>query len=111
MKRSEVVHFKALGDNFNQGLFDNRTCLIHDRDPLFIAENVQKTLETSGVKSIKTAPCSPNQNSFAEAFVARIRDEMFNKVIFTSKEQLDYAIKYYQEYYNPSSYCRLSLCA
>jgi hypothetical protein len=86
--------------NFDQGLFDNRKYLIHDRDPLFMAETVQNTLETSGVKSVKTAPFSPDQNSFAESFVAGCRKEMFDKVIFTSKEQLDYAIASYQEYHN-----------
>lgn len=87
--------------NFSDGIFDNRTYLIHDRDPLFMDETVQQTLETSGVKSLKIAPCAPNQNAFAESWIASFKNEMSNKMIFTSKAQLDLALSEFETYYNP----------
>jgi hypothetical protein len=86
--------------NFNDGIFDNRTYLIHDRDPLFTAEKVQDTLETSGVKSVKIAPCAPDQNAFCESWVATCRREILDKMVFTSKKQLDSALAEFETYYN-----------
>lgn len=86
--------------NFDEGLFDNRTYLIHDRDPLFMDETVRSTLETSGVKSLKIAPAAPNQNAYAESWIALCKSEILNKMIFTSKKQLDYCLKVYEDYYN-----------
>ncbi len=86
--------------NFDDGIFDNRKYLIHDRDPLFMAKQVQETLKTSGVKSVKIAPCAPNENAFCESWVASIKNEMLNKMIFTSKKQLDYCLTIYEDYYN-----------
>jgi len=65
-----------------------------------MAKQVQETLKTSGVKSVKIAPCAPNENAFCESWVASIKNEMLNKMIFTSKKQLDYCLTIYEDYYN-----------
>lgn len=48
--------------NFDEGIFDNRTYLIHDRDPLFMKTKFRDILEEAGVESVETSPEAPNQN-------------------------------------------------
>jgi len=55
------------------GILNGKRYLIHDRDPLFIAEFLD-LLGSVGVKSVKLPPRSPNLNAHTERFVRTIKE-------------------------------------
>ena len=67
-KRANGLWMGQVARNLNdaaEGFLVGKRYLIHDRDPLFTAEFLE-TLGTSGVKSVKLPPRSPNLNAHAE---------------------------------------------
>jgi hypothetical protein len=85
-------------DAFDGFLLDKRY-LIHDRDPLYTAK-FDDIMKGAGVTPKRLPGFMPVMNSFAESFVKSIKTECLNKLIFTSEEQLRYAIKCYLFYYH-----------
>ena len=70
-KRANGLWMSQVARNLSdaaEGFLVGKRYLIHDRDPLFTAEFLE-TLGTSGVKSVKLPPRSPNLNAHAERFV------------------------------------------
>jgi transposase InsO family protein len=88
----------AAGDGFLTG----KRYLIHDRDPLFTAAFLG-TLATSGVKSVKLPPRSPNLNAHAERFVRSIKETCLNRMIFFGEASLRTATQNFVEHYEYAS--------
>jgi transposase InsO family protein len=83
------------GDGFLTG----KRYLIHDRDPLFTAEFLG-TLATSGVKSVKLPPRSPNLNPHAERFVGTIKESCLDRMILFGEGSLRKAIHEFLGHYH-----------
>jgi hypothetical protein len=66
------------------GFLNGKRYLIHDRDPLFTTAFLA-TLATSGVKSVKLPPRSPNLNTYAERFVRAIKESCLNRMFCSEK--------------------------
>jgi len=75
------------GDGFLTG----KRYLIHDRDPRLTTESFG-TLATSGVKSVKLPPQSPNLNAHAERFVRTIKASRLDRMILFGEGSLRKAI-------------------
>ena len=54
--------------------------LICDRDSTWSGA-VEEFLETLGVRIVRTPPCAPNGNAYAERFVRSVKEECLNRVI------------------------------
>ena len=100
---------RNITDSENGFLKDNKY-LIHDRDPLY-TKDFDEFIESSGTKIIKMPPCAPDMNAYSERFVQTLKFECLNKMIFTSQEQLEYAVSEFITDYNSVSYCLLKACA
>ena len=85
-----------------EGFLVGKRYLIHDRDPLFTAEFVE-TLKTSGVKSVKLPPRSPNLNAHAERFVRTIKESCLERLILFGEGSLRKAIHEFVMHYYSSS--------
>ena len=83
----------------DDGVLAGKRYLIHDRDPLFTAEFL-RTLDTTGVKSVKLPPRSPNLNAHAERFVRGIRESCLDRMIFFGEASLRTAIWNFVEHYH-----------
>jgi putative transposase len=81
------------------GFLKGKRYLIHDRDPLY-TKKFQTILESSGVKSVKLPPKSPDLNSQCERFVLSIKSECLNYLILSSVKQLEYTVHSYVAYYH-----------
>ena len=91
-RRVEIAGIAAKADGIWMGQVAHNLCddgdgfltgkryLIHDRDPLFTAEFLG-TLASSGVKSVKLPPWSPNLNPHAERFVSTIQESCLDRMI------------------------------
>ena len=62
------------------GLLADGRILLCDRDPKW-SRGVEQWLATAGVRVVRTPPCAPNCNGYAERFVRAIKEEGLNKVI------------------------------
>src|SRR5699024_6881417 len=62
--------------------------LIHDNDPLFRANKFQRFLQTSNIKSVRTAYKSPWQNAYAERVIGTIQRECTDYIIPISENHL-----------------------
>jgi len=72
---------------------------IHDRDPLFTTAFLA-TLATSGVKSVKLPPRSPNLNAFAERFVRTIKESCLDRMILFGEGSLRKATREFLFHYH-----------
>jgi hypothetical protein len=61
------------------GILTGKRYLIHDRDPLFTAEFLNRIAD-AGVESVKL-PRSPNRNAYAERFVRSIQESCLDRMI------------------------------
>jgi putative transposase len=82
-----------------EGFLVGKRYLIHDRDPLFTAEFLE-TVETSGVKSVKLPPRSPNLNAHAERFVRTIKESCLDRMILFGEGSLRRAIQEFVGHYH-----------
>jgi putative transposase len=62
------------------GFLKDMRYLIHDRDPVF-TKHFTDILASTGMKTLKLPPGSPNLNAFAERFVRSIRDECLRRIV------------------------------
>ena len=81
------------------GILVGKRYLIHDRDPLFTAEFLSM-LQTSGVKSVKLPPRSPNLNAHAERFVRSIKESCFEHLILFGESSLRTAVHEFLTHYH-----------
>jgi transposase InsO family protein len=76
--------------------------LLHDNDPVFTADCVQRFLENVNVVSTRTSIRSPWQNGVCERLVGIIRQEVLNHIIPINQTHLERILHVYvNEYYNP----------
>jgi transposase InsO family protein len=71
-----------------------------DNGPEFVSNAVQKWLKTSGVKTLYIAPGSPWENGYVESFNSRLRDELLNRELFLSIDELRYVADRWRMDYN-----------
>ena len=81
------------------GFLEPGMMLLHDRDAKYTAHFV-KTLDESGIQTLKLPAQSPNLNAHAERFVRTVKEQCLSRMIITSEGQLRKALKEYEEYYN-----------
>ena len=89
---------KNLSDPFDGFLRDTKY-LIHDRDPLF-TEAFCKVLKSSGIKTTRTSPMSPNMTPYIERFVRSIKYECLNKMLIFGEKHLKHIVREYVEHYH-----------
>ena len=58
-----------------------------DNGPEFTAKAVRKWLARQGVKTLFIGPGSPWENGYIESFNGKLRDELLNREIFTTREE------------------------
>ena len=101
-KRANGLWMSQVARNLNdaeEGFLVGKRYLIHDRDPLFTAEFLE-TLGTSGVKSVKLPPRSPNLNAHAERFVRTIKESCLERMILFGEGSLRKAVHEFVVHYH-----------
>ena len=84
-------------------LFAVRGCPAYirsDNGSEFISSAVQKWLEKVGVETLYIAPGSPWENGYIESFNSRLRDELLNRELFLSVDELRYVADRWRMDYN-----------
>jgi putative transposase len=81
------------------GFLKDMRYLIHDRDPVF-TKHFTDILASTGAKTLKLPPGSPNLNAFAERFVRSIRDECLRRIVPLGEWHLRRIISEYVEHYH-----------
>ena len=71
-----------------------------DNGPEFTAKKVKKWLKDMGVKTLFIEPGSPWENGYIESFNAHLRDELLDREIFLSIEELRYVVERWRMDYN-----------
>ena len=109
-RRVEIAGIKANPDgawmkqiarnitDYDNGFLKNTKYLVRDRDPLF-TKDFDAIIESSGTEIIKASVCASDMNAYAERFVQTLKHECLNKMVFTSQQQLEYAISEFMTYY------------
>jgi putative transposase len=82
-----------------QGILTGKRYLIHNRDPLFTAEFLNRIAGT-GVESVKLPRRSPNLNAYAERLVPSIKESCLDRVISFGEESLRIAIQKFVVHYH-----------
>jgi putative transposase len=82
-----------------EGFLIGKRYLIHDRDPLFTAEFL-KTIQASGIESVKLPVRSPNLNAYAERFVRTIKESCLERIILFGEGSLRKAIHQFIQHYH-----------
>jgi len=84
-------------------LFAVRGCPAYirsDNGPEFVSKVVKKWLENLGVETLYIAPGSPWENGYIESFDGRLRDELLNRELFLSINELRYVVDRWRMDYN-----------
>jgi transposase InsO family protein len=71
-----------------------------DNGSEFIADEVKKFLNASGVETLYIEPGSPWENGYIESFNSRLRDELLNGEIFLHIDELKYVVERWRMDYN-----------
>ena len=81
------------------GLLRAGQILICDRDPKWSGA-VEELLETMGVRIVRTPPCAPNCNAYAERFVRSVKEECLNRVIPLGEWHLRRTLREFATHYH-----------
>ncbi|MGB0415494.1 MAG: transposase [Coraliomargarita sp.] len=81
------------------GFLKGMEYFVCDRDTLFTNE-FRETLESSGVRVIRTRVATPEQNGYAERFVKSLKTECLDRMIFFGEKSLRNAIDNYILHYH-----------
>jgi putative transposase len=84
-------------------LFAVRGCPAYirsDNGPEFVSKVVKKWLENLGVETLYIALDSPWENGYIESFNGRLRDELLNRELFLSINELKYVVDRWRMDYN-----------
>ena len=79
--------------------FVGKSCLIHDRDPLYTTEFLS-ILADIGIECVRLPPRSPNLNAYAERFVRTIKEGCLEQMIFFGENSLRNAIREFVAHYH-----------
>jgi putative transposase len=71
-----------------------------DNGPEFVSRVVQSWLEYANVKTLYVAPGSPWENGYVESFNGKFRDELLNRELFLSIDELRYVVNRWRMDYN-----------
>lgn len=71
-----------------------------DNGPEFVSKAVRKWLKKSAVETLYIAPGSPWENGYVESFNSRLRDELLNRELFLSIDELRYVADRWRMDYN-----------
>jgi transposase InsO family protein len=71
-----------------------------DNGPEFVSRVVQSWLEYANVKTLYIAPGSPWENGYVESFNGKFRDELLNRELFLSIDELRYVVNRWRMDYN-----------
>jgi putative transposase len=71
-----------------------------DNGPEFIAKEIQRHAERTGLEMLYVSPGSPWENGFAESFFSRLRDELLNVEEFTNLAEARWFAKRRKEEHN-----------
>ena len=75
-------------------------CIRSDNGPEFVSKVVQSWLEYANVKTLYVAPGSPWENGYVESFNGKFRDELLNRELFLSLDELRYVVNRWRMDYN-----------
>jgi len=89
---------RNMGDMWD-GFLLGKKYLIHDRDALFTRQ-FDAVFESIGITVKKLPPFCPMMNSRCENFIRALKNECLDKIIFTSEQQLRYAVSQYLKYWH-----------
>ena len=83
------------------GLLADGRILLCDRDPKW-SRGVEQWLATAGVRVVRTPPCAPNCNGYAERFVRSVKEECLNRIVPLGERHLrktlyEFATHYHRE--------------
>jgi transposase InsO family protein len=84
-------------------LFAVRGCpkfIRSDNGPEFVSKVVKNWFEATGVDTLYIAPGSPWENGYIESFNSRLRDELLNRELFLSIDELRYVADRWRMDYN-----------
>jgi transposase InsO family protein len=81
------------------GILHGKRYLIHDRDPLFTEEFLE-LIASTGVKSVKLPPRSPNLNAHAERFVRTVKESCLDRMILFGEGSLRKALREFVAHYH-----------
>lgn len=73
--------------------------LIHDRDSLF-SKDFDMIISSIGIEPKKLPPFCPMMNSRMENAIRALKTECLDKLVFSTQEQIHYAVTEFIEYYN-----------
>ena len=87
--------------NYEDGFLNGKRYLVMDRDEKFSAA-FREILASSGVKSVRLPPRSPNLNAHLERFFLSLKSECLERMIFFGERSLrnavgDFVAHYHQE--------------
>ena len=71
-----------------------------DNGPEFTAKAIRSWLNRLGVKTLYIEPGSPWENGYIESFNGKLRDELFDREIFTTLEEAKILIEQWRKEYN-----------
>ncbi|MFC2067992.1 integrase core domain-containing protein, partial [Chloroflexota bacterium] len=71
-----------------------------DNGPEFTAKAIRSWLNRLGVKTLYIEPGSPWENGYIESFNGKLRDELFNREIFTTLYEAQVLIEQWRKEYN-----------
>ena len=71
-----------------------------DNGPEFTAKVIRKWLGRIGVKTLYIEPGNPWDNGYVESFNGKLRDELFNREIFTTLQEAKALIEQWRREYN-----------
>jgi hypothetical protein len=86
--RQVARNLSDAADGFLQG----KKYLLMDRDSKF-SEAFRSILESSGVKSVRLPPRSPNLSPHIERFMRSVKEECLNRMIFLGERSLRNALR------------------
>lgn len=92
------------------GFLKGARFLVLDHDPLY-TQYFKAIIRNSNVHVIQTRIGCPQQNGYAESFVASIKRECLSKMIFIGENSLRKTVSQYVEHYCTVSYCNIRACA
>jgi putative transposase len=71
-----------------------------DNGPEFVAKDLRKWLQNTGVKTLYIEPGSPWENGYCESFNSKLRDEFLNGEIFYSLKEVQVLAERWRIHYN-----------